>query len=185
MVLCAFFKGGLSTQRFLTNIFILIHYCHRTPSKPRPENSQHVKELLDCGNVQKWPLTKFVSVEGDAGTGVTGIKVKQKNEDEPEVIPVEGAFIYAGGGGGSKPITDFISRNTVEFKENGGVTVDENMETNVKGVYAIGDIRNTSHKQVVVASSDGCKAAIAIAKKSLRWTEEYEKCDCASKQALA
>ena len=42
--------------------------------------------------------------------------------------------------------------------------VDENMETSVKGVFAIGDIRNTSFKQVVVAASDGCIAAMSIDK---------------------
>jgi len=32
----------------------------------------------------------------------------------------------------------------------------------VPGVYAIGDIRNTPYKQVVVAASDGCIAAMSI-----------------------
>ena len=34
--------------------------------------------------------------------------------------------------------------------------------TNVPGVYAIGDIRNTPYKQVVVAAADGCIAAMSI-----------------------
>ena len=38
------------------------------------------------------------------------------------------------------------------------------MKTNVDGVYAIGDIRNTDYKQVVVATSDGCIAAMSIEK---------------------
>ena len=42
--------------------------------------------------------------------------------------------------------------------------VDDDMATNVPGVYAIGDIRNTPFKQVVVAASDGCVAAMAIDK---------------------
>jgi len=136
-----------------------------TPSKPRPENDEHVQDLLACGNVRKWPLTKFLSVEGDSVKGVTGIQVQQKSKDEPDIIPVEGVFIYAGGGGGSKPITDFVTKNTIAYKDNGGVMVnDDSMETNVRGVYAIGDIRNTSHKQVVVAAADGCKAAMSIDK---------------------
>jgi len=146
----------------LTKYAKTVHWV--TASKPKLENSHHVQDLLACGNVRKWPLTKFLSVEGNSITGVTGIWVKQKSKDEPELIPVEGVFIYAGGGGGSKPITDFIGRNTVEYNKDGGVTVDDSMETNVKSVYAIGDIRNSSHKQVVVASSDGCIAAMSIDK---------------------
>jgi len=153
---------AMEEARFLTKYAKTVHWV--TASKPKLENSHHVQDLLACGNVRKWPLTKFLSVEGNSITGVTGIWVKQKSKDEPELIPVEGVFIYAGGGGGSKPITDFIGRNTVEYNKDGGVTVDDSMETNVKSVYAIGDIRNSSHKQVVVATSDGCIAAMSIDK---------------------
>ena len=38
------------------------------------------------------------------------------------------------------------------------------MMTDIEGVWAIGDIRNTPFKQAVVASSDGCIAAMAIDK---------------------
>ena len=36
------------------------------------------------------------------------------------------------------------------------------MATSAQGVFAIGDIRNTPYKQVVVAASDGCIAAMSI-----------------------
>jgi thioredoxin reductase (NADPH) len=81
---------------------------------------------------------------------------------------VEGAFIYAAGGG-SKPITDFLEGSGVELlddQEGGGVAVDEKTMESVshKGVFAIGDIRNTPFKQVVVAAADGCVAAMSIEK---------------------
>ena len=123
-----------------------------------------VSELLSKSNVKHWEKTKLVSVEGEMG-GVTGVKVKAVGVDgaEEELIPVEGAFIY-GAGGGSKPITDFI-QNKVELDEGGGVIVDrDTMETSQKGVFAIGDIRNTAYKQVVVAAADGCMAAMSIEK---------------------
>lgn len=121
-----------------------------------------LEDLLACDNVKHWAKTKLSSVEGDV-SGVTGVKVKKIAGDaEEEIIPVEGAFIY-GAGGGSKPISDFC-QNKVELDENGGVIVDEDMQTNVKGVYAIGDIRNTPYKQVVVAAADGCIAAMSIEK---------------------
>ena len=121
-----------------------------------------LEQLLMCSNVKHWSKTKFLSVEGDA-SGVTGVKVQKLGSgNEPEVIPVEGAFIY-GAGGGSKPITDFI-QNKVAFKEDGGVIVNEDMQTSVEGVFAIGDIRNTNFKQVVVAAADGCIAAMSIDK---------------------
>ena len=38
------------------------------------------------------------------------------------------------------------------------------METSVKGVYAIGDVRSKAYRQVVTAVSDGAIAAIHISK---------------------
>jgi thioredoxin reductase (NADPH) len=122
-----------------------------------------VQELLSKPNVQHWEKTKLLSVEGD-GAGVTGVKVKKVGVyAKEELIEVEGAFIY-GAGGGSKPITDFC-QGKVDLDESGGVIVDrDSMETSVEGVFAIGDIRNTAYKQVVVAAADGCMAAMSIEK---------------------
>jgi thioredoxin reductase (NADPH) len=120
-----------------------------------------LKKLLECDTVVHMERTKLIEVLGDV-SGVTGVKVKRPDIDEHEILNVEGAFVY-GAGGGSKPITDFV-QNKVNLDDNGGVIVDEDMKTSVNGVYAIGDIRNTDYKQVVVAASDGCIAAMSIEK---------------------
>ena len=98
-----------------------------------------------------------MSIEGDA-SGVTGCHVQQRGDDAPQVLPVDGVFIYVAG---SKPITDFIEEK-VDFLDDGGVAVDDRMMTSMDGVYGIGDIRNTPFKQVVVAAADGCIAAMDI-----------------------
>ena len=96
-------------------------------------------------------------IEGDA-SGVTGIRLKSRATEESHELPVEGVFIYVAG---SKPITDFLDGSNVSLNADGGVAVDDEMATNVPGVFAIGDIRNTPYKQVVVAASDGCIAAMS------------------------
>ena len=132
-------------------------------------------QLLQCENVKHLEKTRLLEVVGDV-SGVTGVRIKQPpgggggssggdtdDADEGEVLlDVEGAFIY-GAGAGSKPITDFC-QSKIALDEDGGVIVDANMQTSVEGVYAIGDIRNTDYKQVVVAASDGCIAAMSIEK---------------------
>merc|ERR1712087_1026022 len=91
-----------------------------------------------------------------------GVRVRRRDSDEAELIEAEGAFIY-GAGGGSKPMTDFC-QSKVDLDDSGGVIVDEDMRTSCEGVYAIGDIRNTDYKQVIVAAADGCIAAMSIEK---------------------
>ena len=120
-----------------------------------------LEQLYQCDNVDHMEQTRLIEVVGEMG-GVTGVKVKRRGREEEEFIEAEGAFIY-GAGGGSKPITDFC-QSKVELDEGGGVVVDEDMKTSRDGVYAIGDIRNTDYKQVVVAASDGCIAAMSLEK---------------------
>ena len=66
-----------------------------------------------------------------------------------------GVFVFIG----YKPQTELL-KNKVELNEQGYVITNENMETNLSGVYAAGDLRPKSLRQVVTAVSDGAIAAI-------------------------
>lgn len=147
---------AMEEAEFLTKFASTVHWITRLPIDPNDANAQ---QLLSHDNVKHWVNTRMTVIEGDA-SGVTGIKIKQKTEEEEEHLETEGVFIYDAG---SKPITDYIS-SKLEFQDDGGVAVDDEMATNVPGVYGIGDIRNTPFKQVVVAASDGCIAAMSIDK---------------------
>ena len=147
-------QEAVEEAEFLTKFASTVHWI--TQSDPRPDDV-HAQRLLASPNVKQWKQSIVKVIEGDE-SGVTGIQVKSKDIEEPQNLPVEGVFIYVAG---SKPITDFIE-NKVAFRKDGGVEVDDEMSTSVDGVFAIGDIRNTPFKQVVVAASDGCIAAMAI-----------------------
>merc|ERR1712194_182922 len=122
-----------------------------------------LRDLLSKPNVKHHNKARLREVEGDL-SGVTGVRFQPVGAENECTIPVEGAFIY-GAGGGSKPITDFLGGTGIELDEAGGVVTNDSMEaTSTKGVFAIGDIRNTPYKQVVVAASDGCVAAMSIEK---------------------
>lgn len=68
-----------------------------------------------------------------------------------------GIFVYAG----TTPNTELYSELELD---NGFIPVDENMETNIAGVYAVGDIRVKQVRQVSTAVADGTVAGIHLAK---------------------
>jgi len=154
-------QEAVEEAQFLTKFASTVHWL--TPTPPKTEDV-HVQDLLAQPNVKHWNKVGMECILGDS-TGVTGVKLKPRaadadGEEVPAELAVEGVFIYVAG---SKPITDYLE-NKLELQEDGGVKVDDEMSTSVPGVFAIGDIRNTPYKQVVVAASDGCIAAMGIEK---------------------
>ena len=140
----------------LTRFASTVHWI--TKSKPNM-NSVEVQILLNANNLKHWKRTRLTSIQGD-DQGVNSVKVKSSGDNVEQEILVQGAFVYSTG---SLPITDYLQEQ-IPVNPNGGVRVNNDMMTNIEGVWAIGDIRNTPFKQAVVACSDGCIAAMAIDK---------------------
>ena len=75
-------------------------------------------------------------------------------------LAIDGMFLYIGG----IPNTDFLNGIGVELSEKGFIPTDENMATNVPGVFAAGDIRVKEFRQVITAAGDGALAAYSVEK---------------------
>ena len=63
----------------------------------------------------------------------------------------------------SKIESDFIKSLNIKL-DNNYIVVDENMKTNIDGIYASGDIIKKKVYQIVTAASDGAIAALSIIK---------------------
>ena len=88
-------------------------------------------------------------------------KVRMRSpEGKEEELELAGVFVYLHG---NKPIIDFLF-GAVETKEDGCIPVSCMMETSIPGVFAAGDVTCTEVRQVVVATSQGCIAALAAEK---------------------
>ncbi|MGE4571688.1 MAG: thioredoxin-disulfide reductase [Candidatus Izemoplasmatales bacterium] len=81
-----------------------------------------------------------------------------KNNEE-KMISVEGIFIAVG----YNPNIDYLG-DSLEHTPQGWIKTNQNCESSIKGVYAIGDIRDTILRQVVTAVSDGAVAISDISK---------------------
>lgn len=84
---------------------------------------------------------------------VQSITLKNVKTDEESELPCEGVFIFTG----MLPQTALVEM--LPKDEGGYLVTDEEMQTPVPGLFAIGDVRSKSFRQVVTAVSDGAIAA--------------------------
>lgn len=74
-------------------------------------------------------------------------------------LAASGVFIFVG----MKPNTDLFGEN-LETDEWGYIKTNEDMLTNIDGIYAVGDIRSKKYRQITTAVADGTIAAISVTK---------------------
>ncbi|CDD30613.1 thioredoxin reductase [Firmicutes bacterium CAG:94] len=123
----------------------------------------HRRDTLRASKVYLDPLQKAENVEfvWDSEVkqllrdqAVTGVRVRNKKTGEERDIPCGGVFVAVG----YLPNTE-LYRGQVELDEAGYVLADETTQTNLPGVFAVGDLRKKPLRQVVTAASDGAVAA--------------------------
>ncbi len=85
---------------------------------------------------------------------VKSIVLKNLKTNEKQDLAVDGIFIYVG----ILPNNE-LAKEEIKLDSSGFIITNEFMETNIPGVYAVGDLRNTPLRQVITACSDGAIAA--------------------------
>ncbi|HHV80553.1 TPA: thioredoxin-disulfide reductase [bacterium] len=96
--------------------------------------------------------TVVQSIEGDRKVEL--LKLKNVKTGEISELKVDGIFVYIG----STPNSSMV-KDLVELDENGFIITDNCMKTSVPGLFAAGDVRNTSFRQLATAIGDGAIAA--------------------------
>jgi thioredoxin-disulfide reductase len=91
------------------------------------------------------------------GENVEGVKIKNLKTGDTSELACQGVFFFVG----MIPSTQFLKDSGVEIDQRGYIPVSDLMETNLEGVYAIGDNRVKYLRQVVSAAGDGATAAVA------------------------
>ena len=86
---------------------------------------------------------------------VKSATIENVKTHEIKDLAIDGIFPYIG----FEPNADLFT-GQVKQDKNGFIIVDEAMQTSVKGVYAIGDVRVTPLRQVITAAADGAVAAV-------------------------
>ena len=88
---------------------------------------------------------------------VTQLKLRNKKTDETSQLDINGVFIFVG----YLPNDAFLPPE-LEVNQQGYIITDEEMATNIPGVFAVGDVRQKKLRQVTTAVGDGGAVMHAI-----------------------
>ena len=143
-------NSAASDALYLSNLAKKVYVIHRRDTL-RATKIYH-EPLMNAQNVEfVWDSVVLDCIVDDR---VKGVRVKNvKSGDEKEIF-VDGVFVSIG----RSPMTE-IFRADLALDANGYVVADESTRTNREGVFAAGDVRTKTLRQVVTAVSDGAVAA--------------------------
>ncbi len=94
-------------------------------------------------------------IEGDAR--MSGVIIRNVKENSTQLLQVKGLFIYVG----IDPNTGFLKGSDI-LDGGGYILTGLDMATTIPGVYAAGDVRAVSMRQIISAASDGATAAMNV-----------------------
>jgi alkyl hydroperoxide reductase subunit F len=113
-----------------------------------------VDELYKQEKIDLHLQTQIESIEGD--DFLTHIRAYDKDGDKSFDIHADGIFIEIGNVPNSQLFTDLVDLN-----DSGEIIVDDKGATNIPGIFAAGDVTTVAYKQIIIATSDGAKAALS------------------------
>jgi thioredoxin reductase (NADPH) len=90
--------------------------------------------------------------------GVNAVTLQDTQTADKRDLATDGVFIFIG----FLPNNQLVPAGT-KMNADGFVVSNEKCETNLPGVYVVGDLREKYAKQIVVAAADGCTAALVAA----------------------
>lgn len=139
----------------------LSRVCEKVYLIHRRDNLRAVKALQDrLFKIKNVEIIWDSTVEEVSGENfVERITVKNKKTLEYTNIDVNGLFVAVG----NSPNIEYLN-NQVEQIDGFWIKTNSRLETNIEGVFAVGDVRDTYLRQVVSSVSDGALAVNSLAK---------------------
>jgi thioredoxin reductase (NADPH) len=141
---------------YLTKFASTVYVVHRRDSMNRASPIM-ADRLLSNPKVSPVWHSVVEEVLGDDEHGMTAARVKNVNTGEEKVLDAVGMFLAIG----HTPNTKFL-RNQVDLDEKGFIRLADPLRTttSVEGVFAAGDVADSTYRQAITAAGMGCKAAL-------------------------
>jgi thioredoxin reductase (NADPH) len=122
-----------------------------------------VKRALEHPKIEVVWDTVVEAMLGD--DALTGLTIRNVKTDQVSTMQTEGVFVAIG----HTPNTDLF-RGQLDMDEVGYLTLrgDGSTATSVDGVFAAGDVADSTYRQAITAAGTGCQAAIDVE----RWLDQ-------------
>ena len=145
-------QEAMFLTRFATHIDLLV----RSTLKASDVLQKDLQKYIDEGKV-----TVHLNTTTDEIVGKDNMVVKvvgtDKNTGKKVEFETDGVFVFVG----LDPNSEFV-RDQLELDEIGLIKTDENLMTNIPGVFIAGDIRHGATMQIASAAGEGATAALKI-----------------------
>ncbi len=150
-------QEAMFLTRFATHIDLLV----RSTIKASDILQHDLQKLVDSGKITVHVGIVTDEIVGEVvtpGNPAVVTKVIGTQDGKRVEFPTDGVFVFVG----LKPNSEFLDGSGIELDHIHLVKSDENLQTNMKGVFVAGDIRSGATMQIASAAGEGATAALKI-----------------------
>ncbi len=147
--------SAIEEATFLTKFATRVHVVHRRDELRASKVMQ--ERALNNEKIQFHWDSEVTQIKGNEKMQQAVLKNLKTNEEK--TIDVGGLFVAIG----HKPNTELF-KNQIDLDEEGYIILKNKTHTNMKGVFAAGDVHDRNYKQAITAAGFGCMAAIDVDK---------------------
>ena len=147
--------SAIEEATFLTKFATTVHLVHRRDML-RASNIMQKRAFDNEKIVFHWD-SAVTDIKGDQK--VQQVIIKNIKTGKEETLPVGGVFVAIG----HEPNTKMFQRQ-IDLDSEGYIVLKDKTSTNVKGVFAAGDVHDRMYRQAITAAGYGCMAAIDVDK---------------------
>lgn len=140
-------EESIFLTRFAKHVTIVHQFDHFQASKTAQE------EALANDNISVIWDSEVRSIIGEKH--LTGVQIENVKTHEMSTINANGAFVYIG----MQPRTQLF-KDQLKINDWGYIEGNDEMRTNIEGVFVAGDVRSKAVRQVATAVGDGAVAAV-------------------------
>ncbi|WP_433945002.1 thioredoxin-disulfide reductase [Paenibacillus sp. SN-8-1] len=145
--------SAMEEASFLTRFASEVTLVHR---RDELRASKIMQDRARDNEKVKWALNRTPLEVVTDEKGVKGLKVRNNEAGQEEIVEADGVFVAIG----HTPNTKFLG-GQIETDEHGYIVVKPGTtETNIPGVFACGDVQDTKYRQAITAAGSGCMAAM-------------------------